>query len=215
VITLLIIDDHELVREGIRRLLEDQAHITVLAEAASGEEAIKLASELKPEIILMDISMPGIGGLEATHRLLQINPKQKIIILTAHTADPFPKVLLRAGAVGYISKNSGLSEMQIAIETIHKGKSYISPDIAQKLAIAALNPSNDSPFDRLSQRELQIIMLIVQGLRTQEIAKRLCLSPKTISTYRSRLMDKLEVPSVVELMKLAEQHGLNEQPIAS
>jgi len=215
VITLLIIDDHELVRTGIRRLLEDQAHIAVLAEAASGEEAIKLASELKPEIILMDISMPGIGGLEATQRLLQINPKQKIIILTAHTEGPFPKVLLRAGAVGYISKNSGLSEMQAAIETIHQGKPYISPDIAQKLAIAALNPDNDSPFDRLSQRELQIIMLIAQGLRTQEIAKRLCLSPKTISTYRSRLMDKLEVPSVVELMKLAEQHGLNEQPIAS
>jgi len=211
----LIIDDHEIIREGIRRLLEDQAHISVLAQAASGEEAIRLAAELKPEIILMDISMPGIGGLEATHRLLQMNPKQKIIILTAHTADPFPKVLLRAGAVGYISKNSGLSEMQTAIETIHKGKAYISPDIAQKLAIAALNPSNDSPFDRLSQRELQIIMLIAQGLRTQEIAKQLCLSPKTISTYRSRLMDKLEVPSVVELMKLAEQHGLNEQPIAS
>ncbi len=214
-ITLLIIDDHELVREGICRLLEDQAHISVLAEAASGEEAIRLAAELKPEIILMDISMPGIGGLEATHRLLQMNPKQKIIILTAHTEGPFPKVLLRAGAVGYISKNSGLSEMQAAIETIHKGKPYISPDIAQKLAIAALNPDNDSPFDRLSQRELQIIMLISQGLRTQEIAKRLCLSPKTISTYRSRLMDKLEVPSVVELLKLAEQHGFNEHPIAS
>ncbi|MDQ7073719.1 MAG: response regulator [Gammaproteobacteria bacterium] len=214
-ITLLIIDDHELIREGIRRLLEDQAHISVLAQAASGEEAIRLAAELKPEIILMDISMPGIGGLEATHRLLQMNPKQKIIIVTAHTADPFPKVLLRAGAVGYISKNSGLSEMQTAIEAIHQGKSYISPDIAQKLAIAALNPSSETPFDRLSQRELQIIMLISQGLRTQDIAKRLCLSPKTISTYRSRLMDKLSVPSVVELMKLAEQHGLNEQPSVS
>ena len=208
---VLIVDDHELVRTGIRRLLEDNSNIKVIAEAASGEEAVEMAKTYSPDVILMDIYMPGIGGLEATHKILLHSPDQKIIILTAHSEGPLPKTLLEAGAVGYLTKGCAVEEMVAAIKQVSRGQKYIAPEIAQKMALSMVAGSENSPFERLTQRELQIVMMITQGLRTQDISDTLCLSPKTVSTYRSRIMSKLGVESGIELVKLAIQHGLTEQ----
>lgn len=208
-IKVLLVDDHELVRTGIRRLLSDVPGIDVYAEATSGEEAISAVRQDRPDVVLMDISMPGMGGLEATRRLTQSDPELKVIILTVHTDDPFPGQLLKAGAMGYLSKGGSIEEMIESIKTVHQGKRYISPAVAQSLALSLL-PGTESPFQKLSQRELQVMMMLIQGDKMSNIAEKLCLSPKTISTYRYRLYDKLGVNNEAELTKLAMHHGMLE-----
>lgn len=208
-IKVLLVDDHELVRTGIRRLLSDVPGIDVYAEATSGEEAISAVRQDRPDVVLMDISMPGMGGLEATRRLTQSDPELKVIILTVHTDDPFPGQLLKAGAMGYLSKGGSIDEMIESIKTVHQGKRYISPAVAQSLALSLL-PGTESPFQKLSQRELQVMMMLIQGDKMSNIAEKLCLSPKTISTYRYRLYDKLGVNNEAELTKLAMHHGMLE-----
>lgn len=208
-IKVLLVDDHELVRTGIRRLLSDVPGIDVYAEATSGEEAIGMIRQKRPDVVLMDISMPGMGGLEATRRLTQSHPDLKVIILTVHTDDPFPGQLLKAGAMGYLSKGGSINEMIEAIKTVHQGQRFISPAVAQSLALSLL-PGTESPFEKLSQRELQVMMMLIQGDKMSDIAEKLCLSPKTISTYRYRLYDKLGVSNEAELTKLAMHHGMLE-----
>lgn len=210
-IGVMLVDDHDLVRTGIRRLLEDRAskqHIQVVAEAATGEEAIEQVRSEHPDVVLMDVNMPGIGGLEATRRMLQINPQLKLIALTVHAEGPFPRRLLEAGASGYLTKGCGADEMITAIKKVYHGERYIAAEIAQKLAFSTLPGSESSPFDLLSQREMQILLMIARGSRTGEISKQLHLSPKTVSTYKSRLYDKLEVGSEAELVRLALQHNV-------
>lgn len=206
-INVLLVDDHELVRTGIRRLLTDVKGIKVYAEVDSGEAAIAAVRQTRPDVILMDVSMPGIGGLEATRRLTQSHPELKVIILTVHTDDPFPSQLLKAGAVGYLSKGCNVDEMIHAIRQVAAGKRYISPTIAQSLALSLL-PGAESPFERLSQRELQVMMMLMQGHKMCDISTKLCLSPKTISTYRYRLYEKLGVHNDAELTRLAMRHGM-------
>lgn len=215
-IRVLIVDDHDLVRTGIRRLLEDRKTsdgIEVIGEAASGEEAILRARELSPDVVLMDVNMPGIGGLEAMRRLLLHDSTTKIVVVTVHAQGPFPRRLLEAGASGYLTKGCDVEEMVSAIKTIARGGKHISPDIAQQLALSMLPGSDESPFDRLSQREMQILLMITQGHKSQVISDKLCLSPKTVSTYKSRLHDKLNVRNDVELIRMAIQHGLLEQDL--
>jgi len=208
-IRVLLVDDHELVRTGIRRLLNDAEGIEVYHEAESGEAAIELVARDSPDVVLMDVSMPGMGGLEATRRLTRLHPGVKVIILTVHTDDPFPSQLLKAGAVGYLSKGCSVHEMVAAIRKVGAGERYLSPDIAQSLAISLL-PGNDSPFCKLSRRELQVLMMLMQGQKLAEISDKLCLSPKTISTYRHRLYEKLGVGNEAELTRLAMRHGIGE-----
>lgn len=207
-IRVLLVDDHELVRTGIRRLLEDFDDLEIIAEAENGEEAISIVREDKPDVILMDVNMPGIGGLEATRKLLQIHNDMKIIVVTIHIEEPFPSRLLKAGATGYLTKGCAVSEIVEAIRTVNKGKRYIGSDVAQQLAMTMLPGNDKSPFEALSQRELQVMLMVTQGQKIQEIAEKLCLSPKTVSTYRYRLFEKLDVKSDVELTHLAMRHGM-------
>lgn len=206
-INVLLVDDHELVRTGIRRLLSDVRGIKVYAEATTGEEAIQAVREKVPDIVLMDVSMPGIGGMEATRRLTQSHPDLKVIILTIHTEDPFPTQLMKAGAMGYLTKGCSIDEMVTAIRQVADGQRYIGTAVAQNLALSLL-PGENSPFDKLSQRELQVLMMLMQGTKLSIIAEKLCLSPKTISTYRYRLHDKLGVRSDAEMTKLAMRYGM-------
>jgi len=207
-ITVLIVDDHELVRAGICSLLSTVNGIKVIGEAASGEEAIKLTREKHPNVILMDVRMPGIGGLEATRKLIRAEPDTKIIALTVCGEEPFPSKLLQAGAAGYLTKGSGLDEMVQAIHSVFHGKRYISPEVAQQLALKSLSDEKDSPFEALSEREMQVMLMITGGQKVQEISDKLCLSPKTVNSYRYRLFEKLNVHSDVELTHLAIRHHI-------
>lgn len=209
-INVLLTDDHELVRTGIRRLLEDSKQVEIVGEADCGEDSLQLAQSLKPDVILMDVNMPGIGGVEACRRILQRNPKQKIIVLTVHNEQTFPKRLLEIGAKGYLTKECGVDEMIKAIKQVNSGGSYIASSIAQQLALSLL-PGNDvSPIDRLSRREFQVMLMISQGLTNVEISDKLCLSPKTISTYRLRVLEKLDAHNEVDLIKIAVEQGMVE-----
>jgi two-component system invasion response regulator UvrY len=207
-ITVLIVDDHELVRAGIRSLLSTVNGLKVIGEAATGEEAVKVAREKHPNVVLMDVRMPGIGGLEATRKLLRADPDLKIIALTVCGEEPFPSKLLQAGAAGYLTKGSGLDEMVQAIHSVYHGKRYISPEVAQQLALKHLSDEKASPFETLSERELQVMLMITSGQKVQEISDKLCLSPKTVNSYRYRLFEKLGVNSDVELTHLAIRHGI-------
>ena len=205
---MLVVDDHELVRAGISRLLSDVPGICVVAEANSGEEAVKIAREKRPNVVLMDVKMPGIGGLEATKKMLRNDPDVKIVALTIYGTEPFPTKLLQAGASGYLTKGALLEEMVTAIKTVHNGKRYLGPDIAQQLALKTLNEADKSPFDLLSERELQVMLMITAGQSVQTISEKLCVSPKTINSYRYRIYEKLNVQSDVELTLLAMRNGI-------
>lgn len=211
-IKVLIVDDHALVRKGIMSLLEDAKDIEVIAEASSGEEALRMANQHHPNVLLMDIQMPGIGGLEAARKILHSNPDIKVLALTVHESEIYPSRFLESGASGYITKNSTTTELEQAIRTVHAGQRYISPIIAQKLALKRFSSGEKrSPFDNLSKRELQIVMMITQGKKPQEVAKILHLSPKTVNTYRYRIFEKLNIKSDVELTHLAIQYDLIEE----
>ncbi len=208
VINVLVVDDHELVRAGITRLLSDVNGIRVIGAVNSGEDAVKIAKEKLPDVILMDVKMPGIGGLEATRKIIRSNPAIKVIALTIYDGEPFPTQLLRAGAVGYLTKGAGIEEMVNAIRMVHSGKRYLGPEIAQRMAFKTLGENEESPFDLLSERELQVLLMITSGQKVQDISDKLCLSPKTVNTYRYRLFEKLKVNTDVELTHLVIRHGL-------
>lgn len=211
-ITVLVVDDHDVVRAGVARLLSDVKGMKVIGEAESGEKAVRIAKEKKPQVVLMDVKMPGIGGLEATRKMLRNDPDIKIIALTVCGEEPFPSKLLQAGAAGYITKDSSIDEIVNAIKTVYSGKRYIGPEIAQQLALKTVSDSEKSPIDSLSERELQVMMMITEGQKVQEISDKLCLSPKTVNSYRYRLFDKLGVASDVELTHLAIKHGILDNP---
>ena len=216
-IKVLIVDDHDLVRFGFKSLLGAQEGINVVETLSSGEDAINWCRDNhgNVDIVLMDVNMPGIGGIEATHRISKSWPKIGIIIVTVHDDGPLPKQLLNGGAKGYLSKGNGVDEMITAIRDVHNGKHYIAKDIAQTLALSVL-PGETNPIDTLSMRETQVLMMVAQGTRTQEISEILNLSPKTISTYRKRLYEKLDVNSDIEMLHLAMKYGVlddNNMPI--
>ncbi|GLR37945.1 response regulator GacA [Pseudomonas plecoglossicida] len=188
-------------------MLADIDGLQVVGEADSGESALKQARELKPDVVLMDVKMPGIGGLEATRKLLRSHPDIKVVAVTVCEEDPFPTRLMQAGAAGYLTKGAGLDEMVQAIRLAFAGQRYISPQIAQQMALKSFQPQG-SPFDALSEREIQIALMIVGCQKVQIISDKLCLSPKTVNTYRYRIFEKLSVTSDVELTLLAVRHGM-------
>ena len=208
-VRLLLVDDHELVRAGLRRLLADTPDMEVVGECASGEEALSMTRELKPDVVLLDVSMPGMGGMETTRKLLQVHPEVKIIVVTVHVQEPYPTRMLEAGAAGYLTKSCAIDEIVNAIHTVMRGECYLDPEVARTMALARVpGSSRQSPFEKLSQRELQVMIMVTRGHSIQEISDALCLSPKTISTYRYRLYEKLGVHNDVELTHLAVRHGL-------
>ncbi len=205
-VKIMLVDDHDLVRTGVRRLLEDNPDLEIVGEACSGEEAVNLVRELNPDIVLMDLNMPGIGGLEATKKLKHLVPQVRIIIVTMVDDTMFPQRLLKAGASGYLTKGAKTEEIMRAIRDVMVNKRYISPDLALRMATDV--DDNKSPFAGLSERELQVLMMLMEGQRVSEISNSLFLSPKTISTYRARLHEKLGVKTDIELTRLAIEHGI-------
>ena len=209
-ITVLLTDDHTLVRTGIKRLLEDSKQVEIVGEACCGEDSIELAHKLKPDVILMDVNMPGIGGVEACRRILERNSKQKIIALTIYTEKTFPKRMLEIGAKGYLTKECAVAEMIEAIKIVNDGGAYIAPTIAQQLALSLLPGNEENPIDKLSRREFQVMLMISHGLSNLQMSEKLCLSPKTVSTYRLRLLEKLGAHNEVDLLKIAVEQGMVE-----
>lgn len=208
-IKVMVVDDHKLVRKGMANILGATSGINVIAEAGSGEDAIKLAREMLPDIVLMDLQMPGIGGLEATRKLLRVLPDVKILIITVCGSDVFPSKLLEEGVSGYITKDCSPEELIRAVRAVHTGQRYLSSEIAQRLALRRYSTEKEkAPFESLSERELQIMMMITSGKKPRAIARVLHLSPKTVNTYRYRLFEKLGVKSDVELTHYALKHGV-------
>lgn len=208
-ITVLVADDHDLVRLGIVSMLSELANIDVVGQAASGEQAVQLAKQLKPQVVLMDLHMPGIGGLLATSKLTAFDPEIKIIALTAQVEDPFPAKLLEAGASGFVTKNASVEQMVEAIRKVANGQRYICPEVAQAMALKPYGgDASATPFSLLSERELQISMMIADCTKTPAIAEQLCISSKTVNSYRYRIFEKLAISGDVELTLLAVRHNL-------
>ena len=211
-INVLIVDDHALVRMGIRRLLEDLPDIAVIGEAENGERALEFIRTHKPDVVLLDMKMPGIDGWEVTRRLHKSHPQVKVIAVTALSTESLPSRVLQLGAMGYLTKESGSQDLSAAIRKVYQGERYLSAEIAQKMAIDSLQAHQDSPFDALSEREMQVMLMITRGMTVQDIATRLFLSSKTINGYRYRIFDKLDIKNDVELTYLAMKHRLIERP---
>ncbi|MFO7604572.1 MAG: response regulator [Gammaproteobacteria bacterium] len=208
-IGIFLVDDHELVRTGIRRILEDQNDYVILGEASSGEEAMDLLRNLDspPQIVMMDLNMPGVGGLETTRNILKRYPEIKVIIVSMIDEGIIPGRVLKAGAMGYITKGASSAEMSRGIREVIAGRRYVSPDIAQKMLSDSI-AGEQSPFEELSERELQVMLMLMDGTRVSDISEKLFISPKTVSTYRYRIYEKLGINSDMELMKMAMQHGI-------
>lgn len=208
-INVLLADDHDLVRMGMRRLLEDIDDLRIIAEATSGEEAVSICRDESIHVILMDINMPGMGGMEATKKIVQRDDAIKVIIVTMNEDEVLAQKLLKLGAAGYLTKGCKITEIVHAIREVIANRRYITPEIAQQLALASTRTEDgQSPFHELSERELQVMMMVLDGRKTNEISDSLCLSPKTVSTYRHRLFTKLQIQTDVELTRLAISHGI-------
>ena len=211
-IRVFIADDHSIVRSGIRRLLEDQVDIRIVGEAADGQEAIQKILETNPDVILLDISMPGMDGLDVTKQLKAIDPKVRILILTMHAEEQYAPRLMRAGAMGYVTKHAAPEELYKAIQAVHSGRRFISSTLAENMAWRyLLNKEDLTPAECLSDRELQVLRLLAKGNTNQEVADFLHLSVKTIDTYRSRVLEKLNLRNNAELTLFAVQNGLIEK----
>jgi two-component system, NarL family, invasion response regulator UvrY len=202
-IRILLVDDHELVRTGIAALLNAAEGMAVVGVADSGEEAINLAANLGVDVVLMDVNMPGIGGVEACRRILRRDPDLKIIAISVHNDGPIPQQLLKLGVMGFVSKGSSVDEMVFAIRKVTTGKRYLCAEVANNMALQGLSGNQESPFVKLSQREAEVVTLILQGKSIQEMADMLVISDKTINTYRYRLYEKLNIKNDVELTRLA------------
>jgi two-component system invasion response regulator UvrY len=206
-IKILLVDDHAVVRMGFKMLIEAEADIKVIGEAESGEVAVKLFQELKPDIIVMDITMPGIGGLEAIDRIMAKDKNTKILVLSAHEDSVHPKRVLNAGAMGYLTKRSAAEELIKAIKSIHQGKRYLEPNIAQQMAITQLS-GETNPVEILSDREFEVFMALAKGKSTNEIADTLCLSPRTVGTHLYNIKQKLNANNSAEIALIAIRCGL-------
>ncbi len=209
---VLIADDHIIVREGLRALLQSQPDIEVVGEATNGEDTVAKTAELNPDIILMDITMPGMNGLEATRQIKQDNPKVKILILTMHEGDEYFFKILEAGASGYFVKGGSSSELISALHAVCRGDVFLYPTMAKKLLgdyLQRVKSGQDRErYDGLTSREREILKLVAEGHNNQEIASRLFLSPLTVQTHRSNIMAKLKLHSRMDLTKYAIKHGL-------
>lgn len=206
-VKILVVDDHDMVRMGLVRMLADVEEFEVIGEAKTGEEALSKARALRPNVILMDVRMPGIGGLEATRRIVAGDPEVKIIAVTAVSDDIFPERFMSMGASGYVTKDAHFDEMVKAIKSVCAGRPYMSAVVAQQLALRTCSKTKTgSPFEGLSERELQTAIMVANGAKVQSIADSLSISTKTVNSYRYRIFEKLGITSDVELTILALKH---------
>ena len=207
-IRILIADDHGVIRAGLRALLEDVPDITVVGEASDGGEALVKAVELKPDILLMDLSMPNMGGIEATRQLSQSEPKVRVLILTVHEDESLLKEVIRVGAAGYIIKRAAQEDLIHAIRVVSRGDLYIHPAMTRALFNDAAVPPKVSEIETLTLREIEVLQLLAKGYTNRQIAEHLNLSPRTVEGHRANVSGKLGLHSRVELVEYAEKHGL-------
>jgi DNA-binding NarL/FixJ family response regulator len=208
-IRVFLVDDHALVRAGLRMLLEGEDGIEVVGEAGSGEEALPLVRRLQPDVVLCDLHLPGLSGLEVTARIVRAGDGVRVVVVSVLEDGPMPRRLIEAGACGYVGKGGDAAELLRAIRAAAQGRRYLSNGIAQGMALKDIR-DGDSPFDALSARELEVALLLVRGLRQEDIARRLSLSAKTINTHKSRLFDKLGIRDSIALARMAGHYGLAE-----
>jgi DNA-binding NarL/FixJ family response regulator len=204
---VLLAEDHRLVRAGIRALLSAVPAVDVVAEADDGREALRLAHEKRPDLVLMDISMPGMNGLEAAQRISKELPEIKVIIVSMHANEEFVFQALRAGASGYLLKHAGASELEVALETVMRGRTYLSPSLSMTVK-GDPHLAEGSPLDRLTPRQREILQLIAEGETNRGIAQILGISVKTVDTHRTLLMHKLDIHDVAGLVRYAVRVGL-------
>jgi two-component system invasion response regulator UvrY len=206
-INVMLVDDHAVVRMGFKMLLESDTDIKVVAEAESGEQSIQRYVEHKPDVVVMDITMPGIGGLEAIERILAKDNTAKILVLSAHEDSVHPKRVLNAGAMGYLTKRSAAEELIKAIRTVASGKKYLEASVAQQMAIQQLS-GDQNPVDVLSPREFEVFMALAKGKTTNEIAETLFLSPRTVGTHLYNIKQKLNANNSAEIALIAMRSGV-------
>jgi len=207
-IRVYMIEDQELVRTGFRMILAGAVDMDCVGEAGTGEEGLADCRKLRPDVVLCDLHLPGISGLEVTKRLTRLIDGPRVVVLSVQEDGPLPRRVLDAGASGYLSKACAADELLRAIREAARGRRYLGADIAQRLAFDALDPNLRSPFDELSPRELEVAHMLCQGMRMTDIAARLHLSPKTVSTHKYRLFDKLAISDTVTLSRMAVQYGV-------
>ena len=206
-INVMLVDDHAVVRMGFKMLLESASDIKVIAEAENGEQGVKGYMEHKPDVVLMDITMPGIGGLEAIERIMAKDNHAKILVLSAHEDSVHPKRVLNAGAMGYLTKRSAAEELIKAIRIVASGKKYLEASVAQQMAIQQIS-GETNPVDVLSEREFEVFMSLAKGRTTNEIADTLCLSPRTVGTHLYNIKQKLNANNSAEIALIAMRSGL-------
>ncbi len=209
-IRILLADDHQMFREGVRGLLDTRSDMAVVGEAGTGEEALALASELQPDVVVLDVSMPGRGGLETVSEIKRRNARIKVLMLTVHPEERFAIRSLKGGADGYMTKDNAAEELIGAIRKVFSGGKYVSPSLAENLVMSLDRDFGSPPHETLSDREFQVMRMIASAKTVSEIAGELCLSVKTISTYRSRILDKLALKNNAEIMQYAIEQNLVE-----
>jgi len=206
-IRTFLIDDHALVRTGLRMILAGAVDVEIVGEAESGEEALPRIRELKPDVVVCDMHLPGISGLEVTERLANSSQRMRVVIVSVLEDGPIPKRVLAAGATAYVGKGGDPKELIEAVREAARGKRYLGSGVAQNLALSSI-AGGATPFDELTRRELEVAMLLLQGMRQEEIAKRLSLSSKTVNTHKSRLFAKLGIIDNMSLVRVAQQYGM-------
>ncbi|QDC51273.1 response regulator transcription factor [Candidatus Methylopumilus universalis] len=205
--TIVLVDDHAVVRAGVRRLLEQEPLFEVIGEAESGEKAYQILAELKPDVMVMDLSMPGMGGLESIRRILMRYEKAKILVLSMHEDLSFANQALKVGAKGYLTKNTLADDLVKSIETVTQGDVFLSDEIAKKMAMQSISGNLD-PVHELSAREFEIFRLLAEGLDIEAIASTLNISSKTVSNYQTMIKQKLDINTPIELIRYAIKVGV-------
>jgi DNA-binding NarL/FixJ family response regulator len=207
---VLIVDDHTMVRESLVSVLQADGEVLVVAQAADGIEAIEKAMQTRPDVVIVDLSMPRLGGVEVVRRLREALPATRVLVLTMHQEDEYVLQAVRAGASGYLVKDSAASELLAAVRSLHAGRGYFGPQAARTLAEQLQHPERtlDDPYGRLTPREREVLHLIAEGLTTKEIARRLDISTKTAENHRGHVLEKLDVRNTAELVRYALRKGL-------
>jgi len=207
-IRVLLADDHALVRAGIRALLNAIEGVEVIAEAGNGREALQLIHDLQPDIVLLDVTMPGLSGLEVLEESKKQFPELRVIILTVHDAGEYAMQALRAGAAGYLLKSAAATELQLAIETVSRGETYVSDEVSRKTLLEYSRGPTEQPLARLTPRQREILILIAEGLSTKDIGRSLNISVKTVESHRAQLMERLDIHDIASLVRYSIKMGL-------